>query len=222
MPTPAHPLSDTIVRLRKTGELILLTNGVQTDDDDEQKLAVFLEKEYEREQLHWPHTPPHWCAEAGLWAAKIVFHTARLVLYRRQTIEEIRHLFTHYTGPVTAGAILSADICLRFLPQCIEPLTSLDDTDELIGILQSLLTKWHYSAIGYTDIPSLSDFTVIQSDACLSQLYTDKVIAHKHRAIALHPQIKPLVAAALGQHAATLWPDFYLETTINGTHSVAQ
>ncbi len=202
--------------------MVLMTNAVPISPADEQRLVALLETEYEQECVHWPHTPPAWRADAAVWAAKILFHTAQLVLYRKQTIDEVRHLFANYTGHITPGAILSADLCLRFLPHCIVPLTGLNDADELIGILQTLLADWHYSAIGDTNIPTPSNFAVIQADACLSQLYTDRVIARKHRTFALHPQLQPLVVAALGQHMATFWPDFCLETTTNEQFSITQ
>ena len=43
----------------------------------------------------------------------------------------------------------------------------------------------------------------------LRQEYLDRIIEAQDRMRAARPQLRPLIHAALGAHAAALWPDFH-------------
>ena len=80
----------------------------------------------------------------------------------------------------------------------------------IIGISSIHLLKTFINAANY-DVKVLMWQTVIHVTFLLSALaiaYTDRIIAKRLKAKAQQPHIRPLIAAALGDHAQTLWPNW--------------
>jgi hypothetical protein len=170
---------DTIYHLRTTEQIILYDKLITISKEEEIDTISFLETEYEREILDYPGIAPKFNVAAGLWASKTVYFATQLLLYREHKISDLEMLLPDYNGEKDASAMLSADICLRFLPQIVAEMKRIDSDDLVIPILERQLYQFHYSAIGFEiDIENIN-FDIVASDDCLLQLYIDRVVQRK-------------------------------------------
>lgn len=199
---------NTIKNLREMEEFVLYGTVLKIEANEEISLIEFLKTEFEKECLDYPYNPPTFDPELALWAAKIVFISGQLVLARELSIKEIIALLPTFEGKITPSAILSADLCLRFLPSVMESLSFLDPEDMLISMLEKNLTLFHFSAIGYDlDISSLNFATILEDD-CLTQLYINRVIEKKVLKLALVPELSSKIKACLGMYENEFWNEF--------------
>ncbi len=194
--------------LRLQEEVMLFGNVIEISQPEETQVMNFLRTEYEREILEYPYTPPPFNPEAALWAAKTIYLAAQLILYRESKLTQVRELLGHYPLETDASAVLSADLCLRFLPDIISQLSIIDPDDSLILHLLELLIAWHYSGVRYPLNPQKINPNEVYNDPCLKQLYTDRIIKHARLPLATHPFFTVSVSASLGLFAADLWKDF--------------
>lgn len=191
-------------------EVMLYDNLLTVQEAEEKEALYFLEMEYQEESSNYPHQVPAFHSDAALWAAKTVYFAAQLILYRENQVGELNNLLPSFDGVLDAEAVLSADLCLRFLPAIISKLKMIDPEDALIEILEMHLITWNYSAIGYDLDWSAINFDSIQQNPCLYQLYLDRIIEHKVHALASIPPFQQGIQANLGWHANLLWSDLNL------------
>ena len=133
--------------LRKSENILLYGKIGEIKLDEENKIIEFLHQEYLTEQINYPYNPPSFDEAAALWASKTVYIIAQLLLYREQKGEELDMLLPSYTGSKDAGAIVSAALCLRFVPALLHKAQEIDSEDPLIPFLEEMLQKWHFSGI---------------------------------------------------------------------------
>lgn len=198
----------TIQNLRQNEELMLMENLLILPQKEMQAVARFLEEEYRKEALNFPYTAPEFNEAAAIWGAKTVYFAAQLLLYRENKIEDLEALFPKYENDINAGAILSADLCLRFIPAILIELRLIDIEDPLIEQLELILTSWHYSAIAYKQTIGELDFEIIVLNPCLLQLYADRVIKYKRLKLAQHGAMQAMIQANLGAHKTAFWSEY--------------
>ncbi|NJO02201.1 MAG: hypothetical protein HC880_11380 [Bacteroidia bacterium] len=191
-----------IRHLREHEEVMLYGHLISPSEEAEQEVANYLAAEYHREVWDYPFTAPPFDAQAAGWAACTLYMAAQLMLYRESTPPSLP-----YSSEIHAGAILSADLCLRFLPPILQHLQGMDPEDPLIDQLTTHLRIWHYSGISYALSPEGLDFEAITRDACLCQLYINRIIAHKRLPLALHPAMVAGVRASLGNFSHEFWAE---------------
>jgi hypothetical protein len=208
MVTP-KPFLDMIVNLREQEEVLLYSNILSIREYESKAVLEFLKFEYKREALELPSDVPDFAPEAALWAAKILFISAQLLLYRQNQPKELSSLLPDYPGRIGAAEHLSADLCLRFLPDLLEQLKVIEPTDPLIDLLERILSVWHYSGIRQ-DAAAADDYSVILENTTLKKLYVDRILQYKNESLARRPEFYSLVKAALGIHAGQYWPGFEL------------
>ncbi|MBC7450416.1 MAG: hypothetical protein H7259_02895, partial [Cytophagales bacterium] len=197
-----------IEMLRKQEDILLYDNLFHVNPIESEQVMEFLKKEYTREVLEYPYTAPPFNSTAALWAAQTVYSAAQLMLYRENKDSDIDALFPDYSGEIDASAILSCDLCLRFLPDMLIQLKIIDSDDPLIELLEYTLIKWHYSGINYSmDIETL-DFFPVHSDPSLKQLYVNRIVRYKKLSLANHPFLKELMMANLGMFGKEFWNEF--------------
>ncbi len=202
-----------IVNLRTTEKVTLYNNLLTITEDETFLVETFLEKEYKTESLDFPFTTPTFDKDAAVWGAKTCYLAAQLILFRQNKVEELDKLFPPFAGEITANAMLSADVCLRFIPKMIFHLKAIDNEDELIPLLEKMLETWHYSAFGCQLILENLNFDVILTNPCLKQLYIDRIIATKNTKLAQLPAIYPLIINQLGMYKKEFWPTLELVKT---------
>ncbi|MDI3319394.1 hypothetical protein [Pinibacter soli] len=203
-----------IQHLRVEEQVMLYGNLFETSSDEEE-VCSFLQTEYQQESLTHPFQSPSFDGAAALWGARLIYNAAQLLLYRQNKPNDLIALFPDFQNEVTPSAIVSADLCLRFLPDVIAPLRLIDGEDQLIGILENHLKIWHFSAVKSELSFDALDFTLILSNPCIKRLYVDRVIEYKKLKLAFHPSLKPLVQASLGMYADVFWNNFKTELLIN-------
>jgi hypothetical protein len=198
----------TIEHLRSYEEIILYGNILEITNEQKDQTLKYLEREYQYEQANYPKIKiQNFNPEAALWAAKTIYVSAQLMLYRKNEEQDIAILLPSFTYPMSPSAHLSADLVLRFLPDIIKQLKLIDPEDALIGILERHLMQWHYSGVQYALQVELLGFESIIADECLRQLYVDRVIEYKRVSLAIHPSLAREIKAALGMYTNTFWND---------------
>jgi len=212
---PGNYFAQMIKCLRQQEEIILYGNILVVNEAEVEDVNDFLKKEYSREILSYPYTAPEYHPDAALWAAKTVYIAAQLMLYRENKESDLEMLLPDFPGDSNEGDILSADLCLRFLPDMLIQLKLIDSSDPLIEVLEAKLSQWHYSGIKYQlNVDELS-MNNIFSAPCLRQLYINRIIDYKRIPLAMHAPCKKWVLANIGDYGNEYWNEFKLETLIN-------
>ncbi len=203
-------IQHTIHHLRQHEEVVLHGNVVEHSAEAAQEVKSFLESEFQNESLDYPHSTPPFDAEAAFWGAVTVYRAAQLILDCNNRADDLPELLKAFSGDVTASAHVSADLCLRFLPDIISRAQSIDADDPIIALLEAQLTIWHYAGIAHKLAVDSLDFNVISSDACLLQMYCNRVIEHKRLPLAKLATLKGNIAASFGAYTLEFWPDIDL------------
>lgn len=190
-----------LVDIRQQEKVLLYENLLAISVAEEEGAVAFLSKEYEAEKLGYPHNAPPFNSDAALWAAKLVYRTAQLILYRKQRPEELDVYLGTFPFPIDASAILSADIILRFMSDLLEELDSIDPDDELLPRLREVSYPWSYSLMPLAE-PEEETLQTMLSNPCAAQLLVDRVWKGRHRRWAQHPQIEKLLKDQAGMYGS--------------------
>lgn len=201
-----------IADLYEYGNVILYNRLFDIEEQELDEVSDFLRHCYSEESKDFPFVPPPFDDQAALWAARMVFYSAQLILYRETKNEELTKLIVNYPHNITASAMLSADLCLRFLPDMLEHLRMIDSEDPLVEILMDLLDVWHYSNLKTAQSVALN-LDKLFEDACFRNLYVERIIENENLHVASHPLCKPLIDEHLGLYAADFWKIYTLENT---------
>lgn len=179
------------------------------EQEDLEATKVLLQQYHERDSLDMPGTAPAFDAGAGLWAAQYVYRAIQLVMLRNLGTEAIAEHLASYEGEATPPVIYSVDLCFRHLPSLLSLAKGLAPEDPLVLHLKETLRSWPYSS-ATMDLDAEADVSVIFSDASLQQGYVDRIMVSGNIKKASRERIQAQVKAALGDHAALLWPEFTL------------
>jgi hypothetical protein len=218
--TPPHPFYETIHQLRNKEVIVLYSDLPAIIESDESMVRDFLEAEYSREMIEYPFTAPPFDSSAAIWAAKIVYTAAQLLLYRKDESQDLPALLPEYTIEIDSASMVSADLVLRFLPEILSKAIDLDEDDALVPILRRHLQTFHYTGIlfaAFDKLPGNLDtaiekeiqyapgYSTLSENQCFRQLYIDRIINFKHKGLAEQPLINQQIKAALGNHYTTFW-----------------
>lgn len=207
-----------VQHLRQHEEVMLFGNILHIDDTDAAETVAYLQEQYRAESLEYPYTAPPFDAAAALWAAKTMNMAAQLLLYRENKPDDLSTLFPAFDREIDKSCMLSADLCLRFLPDTLRELKIIDSLDPLILILEHILQQWHYSGIHYPLDLSKPDLEKCLADPCMRQLYLDRIIHYKNISLAQHELFRHHISAALGLYAPDYWKEFQTEKQIHDTY----
>ncbi|MEO8238993.1 MAG: hypothetical protein ABI793_01500 [Flavobacterium sp.] len=196
---------DTIYHLRTIEQIILTDKLIIISNTEANETVSFLETEYERETLEYPGNAPKFNTEAALWGAKTVYSAAQLLLHREHNINDLNVLLPDFTGKKDASTMLSADLCLRFLPQITEEMKRIDPDDLVIPILEKHLYEFHYSAIGFEIEIEKIDFDTVASNDCLQQLYIDRIVQRKAIKYRESDFVKKQLEIGFGDYKKIFW-----------------
>jgi MoxR-vWA-beta-propeller ternary system domain bpX4 len=210
-----HYFFNMIKNLRNNEEVLLYNNVLEISEADAIAVIDFLREEYQQEVVDYPFTSPLYNAEAALWAAKTIYTATQLLLYRKHKEVDLTLLLPNFDKEITASEILSADLCLRFLPAILTELKLIDGEDLLISILEEILYTWHFSGINYSLALEKLNLDVVCQDQTLQQLYLNRIVAFKNLPLAKHPTFKNKIDSNLGMYAQQFWKNYELETKNN-------
>lgn len=206
-----HYFFDTISNLRTKQEMILYDKVLVSNSEEDALVKDFLQIEHETEALNHPFESLKFDGDAALWAAKTVYTACQILLYREHKEADLQLLLPNYPNEISAKAMLSADLCLRFLPQVLEETIRIDPDDALCPILENMLDRWHFSSIGMKINSENIDFSLIFSNLCLQQLYVDRVIERKDYKRAKMPELIEKVKSVLGNYTKHFWKELATE-----------
>jgi len=208
---PANYFLNMIVNLRENEDILLYNNILAISPQEEQEVLVFLKEEYIAEATGHPYQSPAFSEDAAVWAAKTIYTAAQLMLFRENKDADLAALLPGFKGAQGSSEIISADLCLRFLPDMLQQLKLMDAEDALIAVLEGILMRWHFSGVNYPLDVNTLDLQAMPGNACLQQLYSNRIIAYKKIQLAKHPAFSPWIAASLGLYAPELWNEFKQE-----------
>ncbi|WP_316793772.1 hypothetical protein [Pedobacter frigoris] len=208
MSLDAAPFTKALNNLRIYEELTLYGNLLDISDADERQARQFLGSEYKDESQSYPYDIPDFDSDAALWGARVVYVAAQLLLFRQHKSENLKDLISDFSQAPTPAMMLSADLCMRFLPDILHQLKYIDPEDVLIDLLEGILRKWHYSAVAYPLDCNNMSFENLDQDQCFLQLYLNRIVEYKNLSLAHHVFFASRVAANLGIYASELWNDF--------------
>lgn len=199
---------DMISLLRKSGEIVLYNNVLAITAVEREKTTALLHAEFERECLNYPFTPPLFHPTAAIWGAEMVYVAAQLLLYRQDSKAVMEDLLPKENMQVTPATLLSADLCLRFIPGIVSELRKIDGEDSLIPLLEKVLDRWHYSGIQVSNPKGDVPWEELLENKCFQQLYTNRIIKYKNIELASIPLLNHAIQAAFGMHGDRYWPEF--------------
>lgn len=209
------PFLDTIFLLRKS-ECITLFSNIQTiSTKEEQEAELYFEAEFEKERLEFLSDHLICNTTTAVWAAKILYHSAQLYLIRENTANNLEQLIPKFKGTRDVSSILSADLSLRFLPEVMLALNSLDPEDPLIKMLEEILTEFHYSGIGYDLNLKQVKWEEELKDKTYRKLYLERIVEKKDYKLAEVPFINKLLMAEFGMHKEAFWRELKIITQEN-------
>lgn len=200
------PFLKTIQHLRVDEEVILYRNIPVITSDEEQAVSEFLLEEYRIESVNYPHVAPPFNQEAAMWGARMVYYASIFFVYRENKEKELQPFFPPYPSNIDAPAMLSADLCMRFLPIIIENIRTADPEDSILPLLNAQLLMWHFSAVGYSPVPENIDYGIFEN-SCLRQLYVDRIIETKSESYAQSSFFQQHIKASLGDLGSFFWKD---------------
>ncbi|MBK1895372.1 hypothetical protein [Chryseobacterium paridis] len=199
------PFLDTLFLLRKEEHIILFSNIQTISEKERQDAADYFESEFEKERLEFISDQLTCDQETAVWAAQILYHAAQLCLIRENTAKDLDHLIPEFIGSKNISSLLSADLSLRFLPQVIMTLQTVDPEDSLIERLEQILLQFHYSGIGYElDIEKINWQEELK-DPTYRKLYIERIVEKKAYRLAEIPYINQLLMAEFGLHKNEFW-----------------
>ncbi|WP_228452264.1 hypothetical protein [Chryseobacterium sp. c4a] len=199
------PFLDTIFLLRKN-ECITLFSNIQTiSSKEEQEAEEYFEAEFEKERLEFLSDQLICNKTTAVWAAKVLYYSAQLYLIRENTINNLENLIPKFKGTRDISSVLSADLCLRFLPEVMIALNSIDPEDPLIKMLEDILTEFHYSGVGYDLDLKHVNWQKELEDKTYRKLYLERIVEKKDYKLAEVPFINKLLIAEFGMHKDAFW-----------------
>jgi MoxR-vWA-beta-propeller ternary system domain bpX4 len=168
---------------------------------------LVLQKSYRADQIHLPGTVPTFAAEPALWAAQYLYRAIQFILLRHLDEKTMQEHLLPWPAEVNAEAVYAADLSLRHLPNLFSFAKGLSPADPLLLELKKTASNWPFSGLGIAEAAPEAE-SLLLSHPALAIAYTDRIIAKRLKAKAQEPHIRPLIAAALGDHAHTLWPNW--------------
>lgn len=209
------PFLDTIFLLRKEECITLFSSLQQISPQEEAEAGDYFETEFEKERLEFLSDRLTCNKEAAVWAAKVLYHSTQLYLIRENTEKNIEKLIPGFNGKRDISSILSADLSLRFLPQVIIALNTVDPEDPLIAMLENILMQFHYSGIGYDlDLKNVN-WKQELADNTYRKLYLERIVEKRDYKLAEIPFINKLLTAEFGMHKNAFWRELKTITEDN-------
>ena len=164
----------------------------------------YLRSEFETQSIAFPNIELEFDEHAAYWAAELIYNSSQLLLNREDIVESVIHHLKDYVGQKSRSAIISADLCLRFLPDIIEKLVEIDPEDPLIEQLNRIGNEWHYSMIPICKSVDEIDFSILESDRWLLQIYAERVAIFQNNVLMKVPIIDQYYTEELGIHKSQL------------------
>jgi hypothetical protein len=201
-------LTSFLHELLTTGAITLAGRPAPFEAADVAAAETLLRTYYAADALELPHAPPDFDAAAAGWAAGYLYYTALLALVRELDEAVIAAYLPAWAREATPAVIYSVDLLFRYLPALLGLAKGLAPGDALVTRLEATARQWPFSFVGHGIADPDAEAAVLAHPA-LRAAYLDRIIDAQDRERASQPHLMPGIQAALGGHAASLWPDFH-------------
>lgn len=215
-------LYETIKLLRQQEKVLLFGQVLQLTPEDEQKTINFLHQAFEDEQLAHPAGCPHFHPEAALWAAKWVYHSAQFILYRQHELEDLESYLVPFAQEQSPSALVSADLCLRFLPHMLQEIRNIDNDDPIISLMEKQLLNWPYSALMGPKLEGHFHTTIVFNDPFCLHLFANRVVQEQSSEWLAYEPISAVIKSQSGMYAEALLPKKLAEKLPNERNTATQ
>jgi hypothetical protein len=196
--------------LREQEEVMLYGNVFDITEEEDEMVIQFLSSEYDKESLNYPGKPTKFEPVVALWAAKICYYSAQFLLYRQSEPESLEKYFEKLRGDYSDPNFhISADLCLRFIPQFVTELKMINSDDKLIELLESILKDFPLSAPQYISEDS-TNLGELAKDYGFAQQLADKIIPLKKMSL-INEFTQGQVNASLGAYKDLFWKNYSYE-----------
>lgn len=200
----------------------LLTTGVveighelQLPEEAEQHASRdLLFRFYNEEKMEAPGIAPAFDPVAAIWGARYVFTAIQLIVDRDADETVVGRVLYPFPVEINASAIYSADLMLRNLPSMLVLAKGLAPADPLVKDMNVTAGNWPLSSVGI-EVDTIRHEEIILQDACLKQLYIDRIILAKDKKRALRPSLQKAIFETTGAYTKEIWPD--IEIMINAS-----
>lgn len=206
------PFLDTIFLLRKSGSMTVFSNLQEISKKEEMEAGDYFEAEFEKERLEFLSQEIECHKEAAVWAAKVLYHSTQLYLIRENTAKDLDKLIPKLKITPDVSSMVSADLSLRFLPQIVSLLHAADPHDPLVGILEDILTQFHYSGIGYHLNLERINWEKELMNKTYRKLYLERIVKKKAYELAEIPYINKLLISEFGMYKDSFWKELKIIT----------
>jgi MoxR-vWA-beta-propeller ternary system domain bpX4 len=200
-------LNQFLSDLWKNGQVEVAHELKAFSSEELNEAQMILKHGYAEDQIHFPGTAPNFAAEPALWAAQYLYRAIQFILLRHLDEKTMQEYLLPWPVAVNAEAMYAVDLSLRHLPSLFSFAKGLSPADPLLLELKKTASNWPFSGLGIADAEPSAE-ALLLSHPALAIAYTDRIIAKRLKTKAQQPHIRPLIAAALGDHAQTLWPNW--------------
>lgn len=144
---------------------------------DRDGAAAFLSRAFSVERMRIAGTSIAYDPDVAVEAAELVRHACWALVCHDEPAEALGVRLSMRHAPKTAGAHLSADLTLRYLPDVLRRVRALTPTDSLVALLSTTLRQWPLSGV-LSDVrePPLSPLDFGGHDG-LMLLYAERLAA---------------------------------------------
>jgi MoxR-vWA-beta-propeller ternary system domain bpX4 len=198
-------LSNFIQQLLSQGTVSVQSNIIAFDPADEKEVLKILQRYYTEDILEMPETAPAFNEAAALWAAKYFYVAVQLTVLRDEGEAIINEKLQLFTETITADAVYSADLILRYLPALLQLAKGLSPADILVKVLEQTAAEWPFSSTGI-EVGAIKNEDIIFTHPSLTITYTDRLITAKDIKRISGNQLQQHILSATGLHLKTFWP----------------
>ena len=111
----------------------------------------------------------------------------------------VRGIHAQLPDAVTPGGVLSADLCLRHLPEIYQMTRAVNEEDSLLDGLQETGLRFPLSSVGM-DLTAAPDITLLPEHQGLWRLYIDRIVERQDASRLSDARVGAAVRDALGTH----------------------
>ena len=187
-----------VIKSLREDELLVMHGHFVPLKERDVAVINYLESEFEKQRIAFSDIELKFDENVAYWAAELIYNSSQLLLNREDIVESLALHLKDYVGQKSRSSIISADLCLRFLPNIIEKLIEMDIEDPLIEKLNLIGREWHYSMISICKSLDQLDFSIWESDRWLLQIYAERAAKFQNKVLMLLPIIDQYYSEELG------------------------
>ena len=194
-------LTKFLSELRESGGVVLVGADMPTEDDVRQCSEAIGELDA-MARLELAGAAPPLDIKAAKWATIMFYRCCQFLAFRDIPPSTIAQTLNNPCPCVTTPSVVySADLLLRYLPDCARLAQGLSPDDPLVEGLREMGRNWPLSSVGMKDIGPVEIDSFI-GDESLAQLYADRITACADTTRTDDPRVQAIIKQNLGIHNA--------------------